>query len=131
AGHRGCYQSYLGGAALALRAREAGLHVSPAELVDLWRAGDPRATAIMRDAQDALAALCRLLVTLLDPELIVIAGGVALATPELVETARRAVDPHPLTEAAGPVPVQLAQLGEDAGLLGAALVARDAAEARG
>ena len=123
AGHRGCYQSYLGGAALVERARVAGLQATTAELVELWRSGDPRATALLRDAQDALAALCKLLVTLLDPELVVIAGGVALATPELLETARRAVDPHPLAAAAGAVPVEMAQLGEDAGLIGAALLA--------
>ena len=125
AGHSGCYQSFLGGAALARRAREAGLDVDAAGLVALWRGGDRRATALMDDATQALAALCRLLVTLLDPELIVLAGGVALATPELLEAARRAVDPHPLAEAAGAVPVELSRLGADAGMLGAALLARD------
>jgi glucokinase len=79
----------------------------------------------MVDAVDALAALCRLLVTLLDPERLVLAGGVALNTPELIEAARRAVDPHPLAPAAGAVPVHLARFGEDAGLLGAAALARD------
>ena len=127
AGHRGCYQSFLGGAALALRAREAGLDVDAAGLVALWRRGDRRATALMDDAVQSLAALCRLLVTLLDPELIVLAGGVTLATPELLEAARRAVDPHPLAEAAGAVPVELSRLGEDAGLIGAALLARNLA----
>ena len=130
AGHRGCYQSYLGGQALIVRARDAGLRATTAELVELWRSGDPRATALMRDAQEALAALCKLLVTLLDPELVVLAGGVALATPELLEAARRALDPHPLAAQAGAVPVETAQLGEDAGLLGAALLAERLAALR-
>ena len=125
AGHRGCYQSFLGGMALAERARASGLDVDAAGLVALWRRGDARATALMEDALASLAALCRLLVTLLDPELIGLAGGVALRTPELLQAARRAVDPHPLAEAAGAVPVELSKLGEDAGLVGAALLARD------
>jgi glucokinase len=85
-GHAGCYQAYLGGA--------------------------------------ALAGLCRLLVTLLDPERIVLAGGVALNTPELIAAARAALDPHPLASAAGPVPVLAASCGVDAGLAGAAGLAR-------
>jgi glucokinase len=124
AGHAGCYQAYLGGAALAARARAAGLDADASLLFARWRAGDARAAPLVQDACDALAALCRLLVTLLDPERIVLAGGVALNTPELIEAARAAVDPHPLAPAAGAVPVLLASLGEDAGLLGAASLAR-------
>lgn len=131
AGHRGCYESYLGGAALVARARTAGLEATTAELIALWRQGEPRATALLRDAHDALAALCVLLVTLLDPQAVVLAGGVALATPELLDTARRSLDPHPLAKEAGAVTVSLARLGDDAGLLGAALLAREGAAAHG
>ncbi len=81
----------------------------------------------MRDAQDAMGSLCRLLVTLMDPERIVIAGGVALRTPELLEAARAAVNPHPLSADAGAVSVQPAALGDRAGLMGAAWLAHAAA----
>ena len=47
-------------------------------------------------------------------------------TPELLETARRAVDPHPLAPSAGAVRVEATRLGDQAGLLGAALLARGA-----
>jgi glucokinase len=127
AGHTGCYQAYLGGSALVMRARDAGLDVDTSTLVERWRAGDARAAPLMQDACDALAALCRLLVTLLDPECVVLAGAVALNTPELVTAARAALDPHPLAPAAGAVPVHFASCGEDAGLLGAAALARQLA----
>jgi glucokinase len=130
AGHAGCYQAYLGGAALSARARAAGLGGGTTALVERWRAGDERAAPLIRDACDALAALCRLLVTLLDPERIALAGGVALNTPELIEAARAAVDPHPLAPAAGAVPVEVGRCGEDAGLLGAAFLARELVRAR-
>jgi glucokinase len=123
-GHAGCYQAYLGGAALAARARAAGLDGDVAALVRLARAGDARAVPLLSDACAALAGLCRLLVTLLDPERIVLAGGVALNTPELIAAARAALDPHPLASAAGPVPVLAASCGVDAGLAGAAGLAR-------
>ena len=124
AGHAGCYQAYLGGAALALRARESGLPGDTAALVAAWRAGDAGAGVIMRDALDAMAALCTLLVTLLDPRTIAIAGGVGRAVPELIEVARSACDPHPLSADAEPVEVVAARTGDDAGLLGAAILAR-------
>jgi len=123
-GHRGCYEVYLGGKALAARAAEAGLPADAAELMRRWRDGLPAAALVMEDAVAALQSLCRLLVTLLDPERIVLGGGVGERTPELLDAARRAVDPHPLAAAAGPVVVEPARLGEDAGLLGAALLAR-------
>jgi glucokinase len=96
-------------------------------LIVAWRSGDARAAPIMEQALAAMDSLCRLLVTLLDPELLVIAGGVGQATPELVTAARAALDPHPLAPEAGAVRVEPAQLGPDAGLLGAALLARTSA----
>ncbi|MGQ0553795.1 MAG: ROK family protein [Planctomycetota bacterium] len=126
-GQRGCYEAYLGGAALAERASAAYLPMGPdggaSALFDLARRGDPRAKPLAAEACAALASLCRLLVTLFDPALIVLAGGVASATPELLEAARRAVDPHPLVASAGAVPVAAARHGDEAGLRGAALLA--------
>ncbi len=127
AGHAGCYQAYLGGSALGERARDAGLGADAAALMKAWREGHRGAAEIMRDAQDAIASLCRLLVTLMDPERIVIAGGVALRTPELLQAARAAVDPHPLSADAGAVTVLPAALGDRAGLMGAAWLAHAAA----
>ncbi|HTE04992.1 MAG TPA: ROK family protein [Planctomycetota bacterium] len=122
-GHAGCYEMYLGGNALGERARQAGLGADAHALVAAWRAGSGAAAAIMRDAQDAVGSLCRLLVTLMDPERIVIAGGVASRTPELLAAARAAVSPHPLSAAAGAVRVDPATLGDRAGLMGAAWLA--------
>lgn len=127
AGHEGCYQAYLGGFALGRRAAAVGLPDDAAALFAAWRRGDARAAPIVADALDAMAALCRLLVTLLDPQVIAISGGVALAVPELLAAARASVDPHPLAPQAGAVSVLAAACGADAGLLGAALLARRAA----
>jgi glucokinase len=127
AGHRGCVEAFLGGACLAERAAAAGL---PADTEALWtaaRAGVPAARAITDEAQAALAALVRLLVTLLDPDLVVIAGGLGTAVPELMEAARTGCEPHPLGAPPGSVRVVRAATGSDAGLLGAAALARAAA----
>ena len=125
-GMHGCYQAYLGGNSLARRAAEAGLTADAAALFAADRDGDERAAPIVTDALAAMTSLCRLLVTLFDPERLVIAGGVGMNTPELMEAAQRALDPHPLAHHAGAIPVLPASHGADAGLLGAALLARAA-----
>jgi glucokinase len=124
AGHDGCFEAFLGGACLATRASAAGL---PGEAGALWQAargGDAAARAITAEAEAAMGALCRLLVTLMDPEVMSIAGGVGAAVPEVIEAARAACDPHPLDPDIGAVRVVRAATGADAGLLGAAWLAR-------
>lgn len=129
AGHDGCFEAFLGGARLAVRARDAGLPADARALFRAARAGQPAARALVDDALSAMAALCRLLVTLLDPEVISVAGGVGLGEPEILQAGRAACDPHPLDADIGAVRVERAATREDAGLLGAALLARSASEA--
>jgi glucokinase len=123
AGHDGCFEAFLGGACLERRMRAAGL---PERADALWpaaRAGDARARRLAGEAEEALRALCILLVTLLDPEVISLAGGMGSAVPELLDAARDACDPHPLDADIGAVRVLPAATGDDAGLLGAAWLA--------
>jgi len=127
AGHAGCFEAFLGGECLARRAAAAGL---PGDARELWQAarqGEPRARALAQEAEAAMGALCVLLVTLLDPEVISVAGGLATGVPEVFEAARRACDPHPLDADIGAVRVVRAATGDDAGLLGAALLAAELA----
>jgi glucokinase len=131
AGHDGCFEAFLGGARLAVRARDAGLPDDARALFQAARSGQPAARAIVDDAQQAMGALCRLLVTLLDPEVISVAGGVGLGEPELLAAARAACDPHPLEPSIGAVRVERAATGDDAGLLGAALLAGASDAGRG
>ncbi|WP_104177933.1 ROK family protein [Cryobacterium sp. Y50] len=88
--------------------------------------GDPAAERVWTEALDALAVTIAQLAAVLAPEAIVIGGGLAQAGPALFEPLRERVNAllsfhrHPLI-----VP---ALLGENAGLLGAALRARGALE---
>jgi len=126
AGHDGCFEAFLGGACLGARARATGL---PDDVGALWaaaRGGHAAARAITGEAEAAMGALCRLLITLMDPEVISVAGGVGTAVPELHAAARAASDPHPLAPGIASVRVVRAATGDDAGLLGAAWLARAA-----
>jgi glucokinase len=139
-GNRGCWERFASGSGLTRLAREAAIAGMLHEAVRL-AGGDPEhvtgehvtAAAAEGDA-DALRVIGDLgwwvglglanLVAILDPERIVVGGGLGHAGEMLLEPARRAL--AALVEggaARGPVPVVEAALGEQAGAVGAALAA--------
>lgn len=129
-GNRGCLEATASAGAIRRRyARDAGTEVAGAkEVLALADAGDPVAVAVRDSAYDALALGLSHAVALLVPDVVVIAGGLSEAGDALlVPLAERLED----LVRYGPVPQLVrAQLGEDAGLVGAALAARDALAAR-
>ena len=127
-GGRGCLETVASGAALARRyAARAGRPVAGAAAVaERVRGGDPDAEAVWADAVAALAQGLAAAVALLGSRLVVVGGGLAGAGDLLL---------HPLTKAllarlspgSTRVPrLVLAALGDQAGCLGAALLARGA-----
>lgn len=93
------------------------------------QAGDTSAQAVWDDAVHALAlGICQV-ITIIAPEVVVLGGGLAQAGPALFDPLERALDGM-LTFHRRPRLVG-AQIGEDAGLLGAALRARDLVDQAG
>jgi glucokinase len=137
-GMLGCLEAYAGGANLAQRVREelaAGAPSSIAQAVggDLDRvhasdvdqayaAGDDYARALWEEVADLLGTAVANLVTLLNPARVILGGGVILRCPSLEALVRR-VFADRVSRSAG-VGVQLvpAALGDDAGVVGAALL---------
>jgi len=76
-GKRGCLEAFIGGDALAGQGREAGV-LGPAdgddELAARAAAGDAAARGIYADAGRRLGAAVGALITVLDPEMVIIAG---------------------------------------------------------
>jgi glucokinase len=108
------------------RAREAGLDVADAEAVFAARAaGDERAARLIERMADRLGALIGTAVQLLDPEVVVIGGGVAHAGEALLGPLRRAVTRYALETHARHLRVVRAELGGKAGTVGAGLAAWD------
>ncbi len=87
------------------------------------QAGDALAASVWADAIQALALGIAQIVTILAPEVIVLGGGLAQAGPALFDPLNRVLDDM-LTFHRRPRLIP-AQIGEDAGLIGAALRARD------
>ena len=119
----GSLNEQCSGSGLARIARERyGREMGARELFELYRAGNALAKEIVARQADTLARGIANITCTLDPEVIVIGGSVAFHNPEYVELARRRALEYVNHPAA--LDVRPAQLGDDAGLIGAALLAR-------
>ncbi|MFC8453064.1 ROK family protein [Kitasatospora sp. NPDC057223] len=130
-GSRGCLEGLASGTAIARTAAEAGWQpangdTSATAVATAARAGDPLALHAFDRAARALAAGIAATATLVEIEAAVIGGGVAQAGDVLFTPLRHHFAAYAtLPFAAGTVLVP-AQLGTDAGLVGAAALARPA-----
>ncbi len=124
AGCAGCLEGQSSGSAIAALASERlGRPVTAEEVFALAEAGDAVADAVLREAVRHLAAGLAGLLATLDPEAIVLGGGVAqgLARGPWWGVLMEATAGYALPRYAGNVPVELTTLGDDASLLGAAI----------
>jgi glucokinase len=125
-GRRGCLEAYASAGHIARHyTARSGRAAGAAEVVQRAAAGDPVAQAVWSDALDALAIAIANYDALLDPDLVVIGGGMAAAGEELFAPLARLVRSRALF--GDPPPVVPAALGERAGRLGAAIAAWRAA----
>ncbi|MDQ6772124.1 MAG: ROK family protein [Candidatus Dormibacteraeota bacterium] len=131
-GGRGCLETVASASAIASRyavARgENASEIDAAVIVEHVRAGDPRARGVWLPAVEALGAALATTVTLLDPALVVIGGGLAAAGDTLLGPLSKALDAR-LSFQRMPR-LRQAKLGAEAGCLGAALLAWQAAPRR-
>ena len=124
-GARGCLETIASAGAIARRfMARGGSEVSGArEVVERAVEGDPLARAVWTEAIDALATGIAQLSAVLAPEAVVLGGGLAQAGDVLLLPLTERVESL-LTFHRRPQ-LLLTAVGEDAGLLGAALLARD------
>lgn len=140
-GNYGCIELYASGPAIAQRAREYVLKgaktklstmVAPEELtaehvVRAAQEGDLLAQSVLAEAGRLLGVTLAGVVNLLNPDRIVIGGGVAQAGEWILEPVRWEVKRRALPDATKNLKILQAALGTNAGVLGAAaLVFRSA-----
>ncbi|WP_091099093.1 ROK family protein [Nonomuraea pusilla] len=116
-GQRGCLSAYASAGAVAARCGET----SAEEVLRRVRRGDAHARQVWDDAVETLALALATYTLLLDPELVVIGGGLSLAGPALIGPLRDRLAARLAFRR--PPRVRASRLGPDAGLLGAALLA--------
>lgn len=121
----GCWEAESAGPALARRLNA----VSGEAVVAAARNGDQPALAAIEETARYLGLGIANLVSVLNPEMIVLGGGLMQAGDLFLPTIRSVLPVWAQPVSAQQVRIELTQLGEDAGLLGAARLALNAIEA--
>jgi len=139
--NRGCLEAYAGGWAIAERAQEAvrnnpeggelltslagGIeNITAATVSKAYLEGDALARELVGETVQYLSAGAVSIVNAFNPRLLVMGGGVVEGLPELVQMVEKSVREKALKSAASGVQVVQASLGDDAGSIGAAALAR-------
>lgn len=103
-------------------------NITPKLLAEAAAQGDELAIEVWRETGHYLGVALAVLVNLLNPECFIIGGGVAEAGPVLFEPMRETMGLLAMNGLGRTTPIFEAQLGEDAGLIGAAAFAMRRAE---
>ncbi|RMF91872.1 MAG: ROK family protein [Nitrospinota bacterium] len=138
----GCLEAYAGGWAIAERAQEAvqadpcagqtliamagGIEQITATTVGAaYRQGDPFARRLVEDTGHYLAAGLIGIVNSFNPHLLILGGGVIEGLPELIDRVEAEIRTRALHAAIEHVRIVKSSLGNNAGVLGAAALARE------
>jgi glucokinase len=129
---RGHLEALASGHAASEAARKAfGPDVDSHGLVRLAGEGDARAIELLATIGHALGGGIATLVNVFNPEVVVVGGGFAAAGDFILGPARETLAREALEPGRSFVRIVRAQLGSEAGLVGAGLVAFEALEAAG
>jgi glucokinase len=124
-GNYGCLEQYCSAPGLVRQAQQAGLgDISPKELFLLAQAGNQTARTVTDRACDILGRGIAALCSLLDPDVVVLGGGISLAGEFLRVSVERSFQKY-VFHASQDTQIRLAVLGNDAGIYGAARLAME------
>jgi glucokinase len=119
-------EEYASGPAIARRFAQAKRSGSVGDCQGVFRAalsGDQDAIDILTSAGEALGVSAAFLVNILDPEMVVVGGGLGTTSGMYRDAFERNCREHIFAENSREVPIVSAQLGVDSGVIGAAAVA--------
>ena len=120
----GGVEAICSGTAITTRAKKAGLDVEHAgDVYSLACSQNQTAIDIMEDAKEYLANTIAIIYALVDPEIVILGGSVAIKIPGFVEDVEQRVKTKVYPNIQPLVKVVKTNLSEDSGLLGAACLA--------
>ena len=124
-GHRGCWEKYASATALIRMGRECDeSRVDAKAVLDLAKEGDADCLKIFNTYVHYLCIGLGNLVNVYDPDMFVLGGGVAHAGAFLLDAVRAALGNYVYCPSLSFARVELATLGNDAGIIGAAMLGR-------
>jgi glucokinase len=118
-------EEFASGPAIAKRLAQSRNSAEASTAEEVFRAaanGDENATEILISAGDALGVSAAFLVNVLDPEMLVVGGGLGMAGGLYWEAFERSCREHIFSDDSRSLPILTAKLGTDAGLIGAAAI---------
>jgi glucokinase len=125
-GSKGCVEQYASASALVRMAGEAGLTVgSSREIYEAFRAGNKTAATVFERMGSYLGIMLGGLVNTLNPDIIIIGGGVAAGMDAFLPALEKEIRYRAWKEAGERARIVRSALGDNAGLLGAARTALD------
>ena len=139
-GNKGCFERYASATAIIREAKRAvEKHPESAILarcggnpekinakivIDCAKEGDEMAKQVFDGYVKGLAHGIISIINVLDPEVIVLGGGVSMAGEYLLDAVRAAIEPLIFFKTMPHAHIELARLGADAGIIGAALLGK-------
>ena len=122
-GNLGCLEAIAGGAALAAGLRELGLDTPTGrDVVAQVLHGQHDAVRLIRQAGHAIGGVLATCVNMLNPAVVVIGGDMAAAGEPLLAGIREVVYRRSLPLATGSLRIVPSELGDEAGITGAAVM---------
>lgn len=123
----GCLEAEASGTSIAQKDRDlgGGQGNTARQVLEAAASGNPQAKEILDEVVTYLGMGVANLVSMLNPEMVVLGGGVFQSGLELLERVRREFMRWAQPFAAQSVRIELSSLGERAGLIGAARIALD------
>jgi len=120
-GQRGCVEALISGPSVQARYRAAaGRTLDMPQIVEAYRAGDPPAREVVEHFLDRFGRAVANVIDILDPDVIVLGGGLS-NVDELYSEGRAAVARYVFNDELR-TPIRRNQLGDSAGVIGAALL---------
>ncbi len=120
-GSRGCVEQYASATAIVRMAVESGMDVATAaDVFDAWSSGDGHADAVFRKMARYLGIALAGLANTLNPEMFVICGGVTAGWEAFADHLAAEVRARAYRAAAERAPIVRGELGDNAGIIGAA-----------
>jgi len=128
---KACLETYIGNNRILAQAKKMfGRSIPLEEVSRLAAGGNKKAIALWSGVGEHLGVALTGVVNLLNPEAIVIGGGVANAGKVLFDKVKEVIRKRAMTVQARQVKVYKAKLGSAAGLIGAAVMVKEASPKR-
>jgi len=120
-GQKGCFEAVASGTAIAKHGSAiAGRPLTTKEVFELYRSGDAEMTAYVESVFQKIGAGVTSLVNILEPEMVVLGGGVTNVGEPLFQAVRQYVSEHAISVSGKATRIVPSELSQDTGVIGAA-----------